>query len=82
MAGPQINPRGASYYPAPSVPTPFGQGPGAPVWQLTNDLNSPWLARAAVREHSHYGTDWIKIYETEAEFVGRALQANEWVKAA
>jgi imidazolonepropionase-like amidohydrolase len=65
VAGPQINPRGASYYAAPSVPTPFGQGPGAPVWQLSNDLNSPWLARAAVREHSHYGTDWIKIYETE-----------------
>ncbi|HEV3330773.1 MAG TPA: amidohydrolase family protein [Bryobacteraceae bacterium] len=65
VAGPQINPRGATYYPAPSVPTPFGQGPGAAVWQLTSDLNSPWLARAAVREHSHYGTDWIKIYETE-----------------
>jgi len=65
VAGPQINPRGAAYYPAPSVPTPFGQGPGAAVWQLTSDLNSPWLARAAVREHSHYGTDWIKIYETE-----------------
>jgi len=65
VSGPQINPRGATYYPAPSVPTPFGQGPGAPVWQLLSDLNSPWLARAAVREHSHYGTDWIKIYETE-----------------
>ncbi len=65
VSGPQINPRGATYYPAPSVPTPFGQGPGAPIWQLMNDLNSPWLARAAVREHSHYGTDWIKIYETE-----------------
>jgi len=65
VAGPQINPRGASYYPAPSVPMPFGQGPGGAVWQLTGDVNSPWLARAAVREHSHYGTDWIKIYETE-----------------
>ena len=29
------------------------------------DINSPWLARAAVRERSHYGVDWIKIYETE-----------------
>jgi imidazolonepropionase-like amidohydrolase len=65
VAGPQINPRGASYYPAPSVWTPFGQGPGAAVWQLAGNVNSPWLARAAVREHSHYGTDWIKIYETE-----------------
>ena len=65
VAGPQINPRGAAYYPAPSEVTPFGMGPGAPVWQLSQNVNSPWLARAAVREHSHYGTDWIKIYETE-----------------
>jgi imidazolonepropionase-like amidohydrolase len=65
VSGPQINPRGAAYYPAPSVVTPFGQGPGAPVWQLAGDVNSPWLARAAVRERSHYGVDWIKIYETE-----------------
>jgi imidazolonepropionase-like amidohydrolase len=61
VAGPQLNPRAATYYAAPSVPTPFGQG----VFQLTGDVNSPWLARAAVREHSHYGTDWIKVYETE-----------------
>jgi len=65
VAGPQINPRAAAYYPAPPVPTPFGSGPGAPVWQLTGNVNSPWLARAAVREHSHYGVDWIKIYDTE-----------------
>ena len=65
VAGPQLNPRGATYYAAPSVVTPFGLGPGAPVWQLAGDVNSPWLARAAVREHSHYGTDWIKVYETE-----------------
>jgi imidazolonepropionase-like amidohydrolase len=61
VAGPQLNPRAAGYYPAPSTVAPFGQG----VWQLTQDINSPWLARAAVREHSHYGTDWIKVYETE-----------------
>ena len=61
VAGPQLNPRAAGYYPAPSAVAPFGQG----VWQLTQDINSPWLARAAVREHSHYGTDWIKVYETE-----------------
>jgi imidazolonepropionase-like amidohydrolase len=61
VAGPQINPRAATYYAAPPAPVPFGQG----IWQLTGDVNSPWLARAAVREHSHYGTDWIKIYETE-----------------
>jgi imidazolonepropionase-like amidohydrolase len=65
VAGPQLNPRAAGYYAAPSVVTPFGQGPGAAVWQLAGDVNSPWLARAAVREHSHYGVDWIKIYDTE-----------------
>jgi imidazolonepropionase-like amidohydrolase len=65
VAGPQIDPRANGYYPAPSEVTPFGMGPGAPVWQLSQHVNSPWEARAAVREHSHYGTDWIKIYETE-----------------
>jgi imidazolonepropionase-like amidohydrolase len=65
VAGPQINPRGAAYYAAPSEVGAFGAGPGAPIWQLSQNVNSPWLARAAVREHSHYGTDWIKIYETE-----------------
>jgi imidazolonepropionase-like amidohydrolase len=65
VAGPQINPRGAHYYPAPSSWAPFGQAPGGTNWQLAQDVNSPWLARAAVREHSHYGVDWIKIYETE-----------------
>ncbi len=47
------------------LPVPFGHGPGDPVWQTSADVNSPWLARAAVRERSHYGVDWIKIYETE-----------------
>jgi imidazolonepropionase-like amidohydrolase len=65
VTGPGLTPRGATYYPAPSEPGVFGQVPGMPVWQNTQDINSPWLARAAVREHSHYGTDWIKIYETE-----------------
>ena len=65
VSGPQLNPRGATYYPAPSVWTPFGQSASGTAWQLTGDVNSPWLARAAVREHSHYGTDWIKVYETE-----------------
>jgi len=65
VAGPQLNPRGAAYYPAPSVVTPFGLGPGAPVWQNAGNINGPDAARAAVRERSHYGTDWIKVYETE-----------------
>lgn len=28
VAGPQLNPRGATYYPAPGVVAPFGQAPG------------------------------------------------------
>ena len=62
VAGPQINPRASSYYQAPSEYAPFGEGG---LLQLQQNINSPWLARAAVREHSHYGTDWIKIYLTE-----------------
>ncbi len=65
VTGPAVTPRGATYYPAPSEVGQFGMGPGLPVWQNAQDVNSPWLARAAVREHSHYGVDWIKIYETE-----------------
>ncbi len=65
VSGPQIDPRGASYYAAPSAPAPFGQGPGAQSWQLASGVNSPWTARAAVRERAHYGVDWIKIYDTE-----------------
>jgi imidazolonepropionase-like amidohydrolase len=65
VAGPQINPRAAAYYAAPSQVAPFGQMPGDTTWQLSQNVNSPWLARAAVRDHSHYGTDWIKVYETE-----------------
>jgi len=65
VTGPGLTPRGATYYGAPSEPGTFGMVPGMPVWQNSQDINSPWLARAAVREHSHYGTDWIKIYETE-----------------
>ena len=65
VTGPGLTPRGATYYPAPSGPAVFGMTTGIPAWQNTQNINSPWLARAAVREHSHYGTDWIKIYETE-----------------
>ncbi len=65
VAGPQIESARGGYYPAPSVVTPFGRSRRSNAWQLSGDVNSPWLARAAVREHSHYGVDWIKVYETE-----------------
>jgi imidazolonepropionase-like amidohydrolase len=62
VAGPQVNPRAATYYPSPSVVEPFGTGG---IWQLNSDLNGPWAARRIIREHAHYGVDWIKIYLTE-----------------
>ncbi len=65
VSGPPLNPRGAAYYPSPNTVTPFGFGPGAPVWQNAQNINGPWAARAAVRDHAHYGVDWIKVYETE-----------------
>ena len=65
VTGPALNPRGVTAYGSPSEVIPFGLGTGMPVWQNSQNINSPWLARAAVRDHSHYGTDWIKIYETE-----------------
>ena len=65
VTGPQLNPRGATPYASPSPVGAFGFGPGAPVWQNAQNINGPWLARAAVRDHSHYGVDWIKVYETE-----------------
>ena len=65
VTGPAVNPRGATAYASPSEITPFGTTSATQSWQNSENVNSPWLARAAVREHSHYGTDWIKIYETE-----------------
>jgi imidazolonepropionase-like amidohydrolase len=65
VTGPAVNPRGATAYASPSEIAPFGLTTATQSWQNSENVNSPWLARAAVREHSHYGTDWIKIYETE-----------------
>ena len=59
VAGPSLNPRGS----APEMAPPTYQGP------FGNNINSPWLGRAAVREHKLYGADWIKIYTT-MDFTG------------
>ena len=60
-AGPSLNPRGSSptLDPSPEYERPFG-----------NNINSPWLGRAAVRERKLYGADWVKIYTTQ-DFVGQ-----------
>ncbi len=66
VTGPGLTPRGATYYRGAVGSRRVWTGPGdAGLAELSENVNSPWLARAAVREHSHYGTDWIKIYETE-----------------
>jgi imidazolonepropionase-like amidohydrolase len=57
VAGPSLNPRG-------SFPTPHESD----LWH-EKDVNSPWLARKAVRERKLYGADWIKIYTT-IDFTG------------
>jgi imidazolonepropionase-like amidohydrolase len=60
VSGPSLNPRGNARIvnPPPEYEGPYG-----------NNINSPWLARAAVREHKLYGADWIKIYTT-MDFTG------------
>jgi imidazolonepropionase-like amidohydrolase len=38
----------------------------APIANLGAQVaNGPWAVREAVREHAHYGVDWINIYSTE-----------------
>lgn len=59
VSGPSLNPRGSS----PEVAPPTYEGP------FGNNINSPWLARAAVRERKLYGADWVKIYTT-MDFTG------------
>src|SRR2546422_1087843 len=63
VVGQSLNPRATNYY-ADSQSLRFLEG-------LTENknVNSPWLARAAVRETKLHGVDWIKIYTTQ-DFVG------------
>jgi imidazolonepropionase-like amidohydrolase len=63
VSGQSINQRATNYYPD-SQSVRF-------LEDLTEkkNVNSPWLARAAVRENKLHGVDWIKIYTTQ-DFVG------------
>jgi imidazolonepropionase-like amidohydrolase len=65
VAGPSLNPRGNARIvnPPPEYIGPYG-----------NNINSPWLARGAVRDHKLYGVDWIKIYTT-MDFTGEEYKA-------
>ena len=62
VVGQSLNQRASSAYDADS-PT-FSD-----TLTESKNLNSPWLARAAVREAKLHGVDWVKIYTTQ-DFVG------------
>src|SRR2546422_6936768 len=63
VVGQSLNQRGANYYPD-NRSVRF-----LDVFTENKDVNSPWLARAAVREAKLHGVDWVKIYTTQ-DFVG------------
>src|SRR5437763_1517910 len=70
VAGPHLNPRVNTRYPAPSVFIDnFGQGPyspsGRPHWENGSNFYSAADGRRLVREHAWYGVDLIKAYMTE-----------------
>src|SRR5438093_2616418 len=63
VVGQSINQRATNYY-ADAQSLRFWEG-----FTENKNVNSPWLARAAVREAKLHGVDWIKIYTTQ-DFVG------------
>lgn len=63
VVGQSINQRATNYY-SDTQSVRFYEG-----FTENKNTNSPWLARAAVREAKLHGVDWIKIYTTQ-DFVG------------
>jgi imidazolonepropionase-like amidohydrolase len=63
VVGQSINPRATNYYPDPAAGRFYDD------FTEKKNVNSPWLARAAVREAKLHGVDWIKIYTTQ-DFTG------------
>jgi imidazolonepropionase-like amidohydrolase len=63
VVGQSINQRATNYYPD-SQSTRYYDG-----FTEGKNVNSPWLARAAVREAKLHGVDYIKIYTTQ-DFAG------------
>ena len=63
VVGQSINQRATNYYPD-NQSIRFLDG-----FTEDKNVNSPFLARAAVREAKLHGVDWIKIYTTQ-DFVG------------
>ncbi len=67
VVGQAINQRATNSYPD-SHPDPL-YGRYTEGFTETKNVNSPWLARAAVREAKLHGVDYIKVYTTQ-DFVG------------
>ena len=63
VVGQSINQRATNYYPD-SQSVRYYEG-----FTEGKNVNSPWLARAAVREAKLHGVDYIKIYTTQ-DFAG------------
>ena len=63
VVGQSLNQRAGNYYPD-NQSIRF-----LDVFTENKDINSPWLARAAVREAKLHGVDMVKIYTTQ-DFVG------------
>jgi imidazolonepropionase-like amidohydrolase len=63
VVGQSINQRASNYYPD-NESIRFLEG-----FTENKNVNSPWLARTAVREAKLHGVDWIKIYTTQ-DFIG------------
>jgi imidazolonepropionase-like amidohydrolase len=63
VVGQSINERATNYYPDTTTGR-FYEG-----FTEGKNVNSPWLARAAVRENKLHGVDYIKIYTTQ-DFAG------------
>src|SRR5438034_1771441 len=63
VVGQSLNQRATNYYPD-NRSVRF-----LDVFTENKDVNSPWLARAAVREAKLHGVDWVKIYTTQ-DFMG------------
>ena len=67
VVGQSINQRATNYYPDAHPDALYGRYYEG--FTETKNINSPWLARAAVRENKLHGVDYIKIYTTQ-NFVG------------
>jgi len=69
VLGPRMQVVGQSLNQRASTPYPSFFERFADRFTESKNPNSPWLARAAVREAKLHGVDWVKIYTTQ-DFVG------------